>query len=238
MKPGLTFLSLILLIHPIWAQEDVFKPRDSTSPGGQFYASVIPILPTDPQNGNPYRIAVRDAKTGKVVGSIISEIEMTDPSSVRETTVTWTRTGNFVVFLMPSDRRTRVNRVFYIDSKHECAIPVSIQDYFQNMLGRIDQVAPPEHYFEKIFALDDDSLRIEVSAGSRDPQYSLLADAVIQLIGDPNSAPSGKITSIKIKQTEQADLPNSHAFGTFVTDPADAGSAPKASGSQTMATRC
>jgi len=30
--------------------------------------------------------------------------------------------------------------------------------------------------------------------------------------------------------TEQADAPNSHAFGTFVTHPADAGCAPKASG--------
>ena len=29
---------------------------------------------------------------------------------------------------------------------------------------------------------------------------------------------------------EQADAPNSHAFGTFVTHPADAGCAPKASG--------
>ena len=28
---------------------------------------------------------------------------------------------------------------------------------------------------------------------------------------------------------EQTDAPNYHAFGTFVTDPADAGSAPKAS---------
>jgi hypothetical protein len=232
MKPSLTLLFLIPLIHPIWGQEDVFKPRDSTSPSGQFYASVIPILPTDPLNGNPYRIAVRESKTGKVLGSTISEIEMTDPMSVRETTVIWTRTGNFVAFLMPSDRRTRVSRVFYVDSKHERATPVSIQDYFQNMLGRIDQVAPPEHYFENISPLEDDSLRIEVSAGSRDPQYSLLADAFIQLIGDPHSDPSGKITSIKIKQTEQTDALNSHAFGTFGTSPAEQALVPKASGSK------
>ena len=32
--------------------------------------------------------------------------------------------------------------------------------------------------------------------------------------------------------TEQTDPPNYHAFGTFVTDPADAGSAPKAGGSR------
>ena len=31
---------------------------------------------------------------------------------------------------------------------------------------------------------------------------------------------------------QRADPPNHHAFGTFVTDPADAGSAPKASGSR------
>ena len=34
----------------------------------------------------------------------------------------------------------------------------------------------------------------------------------------------------KNKISEQTDAPNHHAFGTFVTDPADAGSAPKASG--------
>jgi len=38
--------------------------------------------------------------------------------------------------------------------------------------------------------------------------------------------------SLKNKKSEQTDAPNSHAFGTFVTDPADAGSAPKASGSR------
>jgi len=32
--------------------------------------------------------------------------------------------------------------------------------------------------------------------------------------------------------SERADAPNYHAFGTFDTDPADAGSAPKASGSR------
>jgi len=36
----------------------------------------------------------------------------------------------------------------------------------------------------------------------------------------------------RIRKVEQADAPNYHAFGTFVTDPADAGSAPKASGSR------
>jgi hypothetical protein len=36
----------------------------------------------------------------------------------------------------------------------------------------------------------------------------------------------------KTKTSEQADALNSHAFGTFVTHPADAGSAPKASGSK------
>ncbi|NDH69368.1 MAG: hypothetical protein EBY22_16005 [Gammaproteobacteria bacterium] len=38
------------------------------------------------------------------------------------------------------------------------------------------------------------------------------------------------------KNTEQADAPNYHAFGTFVTDPAEAGSAPKASGSRSSGT--
>ena len=34
------------------------------------------------------------------------------------------------------------------------------------------------------------------------------------------------------KMAERAYAPNYHAFGTFVTDPADAGSEPKASGSR------
>ena len=38
--------------------------------------------------------------------------------------------------------------------------------------------------------------------------------------------------NIQEKKIEQADAPNSHACGTFVTDPAEAGSAPKAGGSR------
>jgi hypothetical protein len=51
------------------------------------------------------------------------------------------------------------------------------------------------------------------------------------LFGLFSSQPQYVRPGIKQK-TEQADAPNSHAFGTFVTDPADAGSAPKASGSR------
>jgi len=199
MKPLLALFSLLVLLQPTWSQEDVFKPSDSMSPDGRLYASVIPILDTDPQNENPYRIAVKDLTTGRILGSTISDIEMTDPASVRETKVIWTKTGNFVAFLMPSDRRTRVSKVFYVDSKHGRATPVQIQDYFQNILGRINQVEPPEFYFESISALAGDSILIEVSAGSRNPQYSLDAEAVITLIGDPHSDPSGRLTSVKVK---------------------------------------
>jgi hypothetical protein len=199
MKRLLTLLSTSLLLQSAWSQEDLFKPDESASPDGQFYASVVSILPTDPQNENPYRIAVRESATGKIIGSAVSDIEMTDPNSLRETRVIWTETGNFVVFLMPSDRRTRVSKVFYIDSKHGRALPVRIQDYFQNMLGRIDRVEPPEFYFESVSPLKGDLIRIEVSAGSRDPQFSLQADATIELVGDPHSEPFGKLTSVKIK---------------------------------------
>jgi Ankyrin repeats (3 copies) len=54
-------------------------------------------------------------------------------------------------------------------------------------------------------------------------------------LNTPNpSADLENISEIRelIKKAQQADAPNSHAFGTFVTDPADAGSAPKASGSR------
>ena len=47
---------------------------------------------------------------------------------------------------------------------------------------------------------------------------------------------SSKILLKENIKAEQTDGPNYHAFGTFVTDPADAGSAPKASGSRSSGT--
>jgi hypothetical protein len=181
------------------AQSDIYKIA-SDDPKQQVYAAVIPIFDTDPQNENPYRIAIRDKESGKIWGSDISWIDMVTKDSVQETSVIWSPSGDFVVFQMKPDRRSQMIRTYYIDRQHQRIREVEMPDYVQNMLGRLDRVSMPDSSLgETVTFTSKDILTIEVG-GARP---ALSGKASVKLHGDPHSDPRGELLSVEVDKGEQ-----------------------------------
>ena len=85
-----------------------------------------------------------------------------------------------------------------------------------------------QHLPEGTMIARDDAIQSmrDLSLKLKNAHRSVMIPALLMLIG---GLIAGLARSKKIK-SEQAGAVNPHAFGTFVTDPADAGSAPKAGG--------
>ena len=90
-----------------------------------------------------------------------------------------------------------------------------------------------QHAINTCFALGINRMHVEASICARPMLeqigFTLISENMVVIKGV--EILNYKMELIK-NMAERADSPNSHAFGTFVTDPADAGSAPKASGSR------
>ena len=176
------------------AQTDVYKIA-TEDPKKEVYATIIPIFDSDPQNENPYRIAIRDRANGKVWGSYVSWIDMMTEDAVRETTAVWSSTGDFIVFHMRPDRRSRVVRSYYIDRKHQRIREVKMPDYLQNMLGRLNRVSSPDHIGESAMFTSASTLLVKVEGS---PQ-ALSGTASVKLHGDPYSEPYGELLSVEVE---------------------------------------
>lgn len=181
----------------VGAQTDIYK-ISTEDPKHQVYASVIPIFDSDPQNENPYRVAIRDRQDGKIWGSDISWIDMVTEGAIQDTTAVWSPSGNFVVFHMKPDRRSQTIRTYFIDREHKRIHEVKMPDYIQNMLGRLNRVKVPSYVGEKASFSDSDTISVDVDGwGSGIP--SIKGTASIKLHGDPYSEPYGELVSVEAK---------------------------------------
>lgn len=191
-------LSLTAEAQP--SPKDIFQ-IPSEDPKGELYASVIGIFETDPANENPYRIAIRDKTTLKILGSDVSSIDMVTAGAARETTATWSSDGKNIVFEMQCDRRSKTIQAYIIDREGQRIEKANLPDYLQNMLGRLKLVSYEGNLSETATFTADGLLKIKV-IGNGPPATAFEGIAIVKLDA-ANVRPNAQLVWVEVKSPNQ-----------------------------------
>jgi hypothetical protein len=127
-----TILALILICTFANAQE--WPVLDGACPSKKEELVTIPIFDSDPPNGTPFRIALRDKQSKRVLDSFLWEGDMGDSEAHKQNKAYWSPDGQFLALYMRTGRLSATTAYFLVDRGK--LVRVTAPDVWQNVLGR------------------------------------------------------------------------------------------------------
>lgn len=124
---------ITLLITPFLFAEE-WAVIDGVSPLEKQELVTIPSFDTDPPNGTPFRIALRDVASKKILDSFLWEGDMGDPHAHKRNRAYWSPEGQYLAVYMRSGRLSSATAYFFVE--HGKLIRLTPPDVWQNVLGR------------------------------------------------------------------------------------------------------
>ena len=134
---------------------------DGTSPSGGQELVTIPIFDTDPPNGTPFRIALRDKASKKILDSFLWEGDKSDSQAHLQNRAYWSPGGQYVAVSMRAGRLTTTTAHFLVE--HDKLTRMRPPDAWQNVLGRFHTTkAGPSGGISPIAWVDDANLKVAI----------------------------------------------------------------------------
>lgn len=150
---------IFLIASSVLAEE--WSVIDGTSPSQKQELVTIPIFDTDPPNGTPFRIALRDASSKQILDSFLWEGDMGDPNAHKQNKAFWSPGGRFVAVYMRSGRLSATTAYFIVERGK--LIRVTPPDAWQNVLGRFKATeAGPNGGISPVAWTDRNRLKVAV----------------------------------------------------------------------------
>ncbi len=151
----------IYIIMASWVFAEEWAIIDGTSPLQKQELVTIPILDSDPPNGTPFRIALRDASSKQILDSFLWEGDMGDPQAHQQNKAFWSPEGQYVAIYMRAGRLSATTAYFIVE--RDKLIRVTPPDVWQNVLGRFNATkAGPNGGISPVAWTDKNNLRVEV----------------------------------------------------------------------------
>jgi len=149
----------IFAISSLFAEE--WAVIDGVAPSKEKELVTIPIFDTDEPNGTPYRVALRDVASKKILDSFLWEGDMGDEHAHKRNKALWSPTGQFVAVYMRSGRLSAATAYFLVDRKK--LVRIDPPDAWQNVLGRFNTTeAGPNGGISPIEWTDKNHLKIAI----------------------------------------------------------------------------
>jgi len=133
-KMKLAAIISLILTSSLIAEE--WAVVDGLSPSKKQELVTIPIFDTDPPNGTPFRVALRDASSKEILDSFLWEGDMGDPQAHKQNKAFWSPDGQYVAVYMRAGRLSATTAYFVVERGK--LIRVTPPDAWQNVLGRFN----------------------------------------------------------------------------------------------------
>ena len=196
-------LIALTILSPISVRAE-WPVVDGVSPDGSLEFVTIPIFETDPPNGTPYRIALKDKIDGKLLDSFLWEGDMGDATAHRENKAFWSPNNRFVAIYMRSGRLSSTTAYFMTVDKQLTRLRPP--DVWQNILGRYKTTEyGPNGGISPIAWRTENELVVEAfgSADTPEGRIPFHYEAVIQFEGDRNVVPYTNLLEARPKNTSE-----------------------------------
>ena len=159
MNIAATISMIIMIASSVFAEE--WAVIDGTSPLTKQELVTIPIFESDPPNGTPFRIALRDVSSKQILDSFPWEGDMGDPQAHKENKAFWSPEGHYVAIYMRSGRLSATTAYFLVERGK--LIRLTPPDAWQNVLGRFNATeAAPNGGISPVVWTDKNHLRVAV----------------------------------------------------------------------------
>ena len=146
---------------------------DGMSPSQKHELVTVPKFDSDPLNGTPFRVALRDTTTKQILDSFLWEGDMGDLHAHKQNKAFWSPEGHCVAVYMRSGRLSATTAYFFVENGK--LVRVSPPHVLQNVLGRFNTTkAGSNGGISPVKWVDKNHLRVSLrgSAETKDGRIS------------------------------------------------------------------
>ncbi len=139
---------------------------EGLSPSRKQELVTVPVFETDPPNGTPFRVALRDTASKQILDSFLWEGDMGDPQAHTRNKAFWSPDGQYLAVYMPAGRLSSSTAYFVVERGK--LIRITPPSAWQNVLGRFNTTAAgPNGGISPLEWTDKNQLKVDV-IGSAD----------------------------------------------------------------------
>lgn len=174
---------------------------DGLSPSEKQELVTIPSFDTDPPNGTPFRVALRDTASKEILDSFLWKGDMGDAEAHKSNKAFWSPDGQYLAVYMRSGRLSATTAYFLVERGKLTRL--TPPDAWQNVLGRFNTTeAGPNGGISPLGWTDKIHLKVEVigSADTGEGRVPFHYHAIFQFEGG-----EGVVPRIRIESAEPAE---------------------------------